>query len=350
MDDAGRKPIRLPLLDGLRGIAAIFVMVYHGAMSFAEFAPFSRGYLFVDFFFLLSGFVLTLSAEPKMAAGWSPFAFLRARVIRLWPLLAVGVLFGAMLKLFVSGPSDLLPLLVLALLVIPQTGGGGSAFPLNGPQWSLMLEFIGNILHALVLRKVSDSGLLLWIALIGVALIYCIVQTGANDLGPGANNWWLAMPRLTFSYMVGIWFGRHWMAGHSGPLVSWQAAFAAPPLFILLLCYVPLDKALGDVLCTIIVLPALFWLAARAEPPKSAWPWLAWLGSISFPLYVIHLTAKKFSLLIDPSLTSCLIGMLLAIIASHYLNVAQNRIAASWKQRKRQQSAVIGPAAEVARS
>lgn len=89
--DHGR---RLVTLDGLRGMAAIAVMLYHIGNVYQFGGPFRAGYLFVDFFFLLSGFVLALSVEPRFARGWTTAAFMRARIVRLWPVIAIGALAG----------------------------------------------------------------------------------------------------------------------------------------------------------------------------------------------------------------------------------------------------------------
>ena len=92
---------RLLLLDGLRGIAAIGVVLFHCVIAFDALGAFARGYLFVDLFFLLSGFVLTLNYEQRMNAGAvRPGKFLRSRLVRLWPTVAAGARVAAELAPF----------------------------------------------------------------------------------------------------------------------------------------------------------------------------------------------------------------------------------------------------------
>ena len=80
----------------MRGIAAIAVMLTHAQGKFSGIEGFSRAYLLVDFFFLLSGFVLGLAADPQLRAGMGCERFMRARWRRLWPMIAIGALLGAL--------------------------------------------------------------------------------------------------------------------------------------------------------------------------------------------------------------------------------------------------------------
>ena len=124
---------RLVLLDGMRGIAAIAVMMHHLEHAFGHGGPFIRSYLFVDFFFLLSGFVLTLAAEERMNSGWGTMGFMRARIRRLWPTVAIGACLGAVQAGLAGQTQDLALLLLLALLFIPNPLQRGDAYPLNNP-------------------------------------------------------------------------------------------------------------------------------------------------------------------------------------------------------------------------
>ena len=280
---------RLPLLDGLRGIAALFVMLYHAQMVFGISGPFSRGYLFVDLFFLLSGFVLTLSAEARMNAGWGTIGFMRARILRIWPMAAVGTLAGA-ISLALSGSDDgLVGPVLLGLLMIPALFGNRELFPLNGPQWSLFLELLGNLVHGLLLRRLSDPLLALLVLLCGAVLIVTVTHFGSNTLGPYSFNWWWALPRLGFSYVLGILLARRRTKARHNAGRHWWLALSAPGALILLLDRLPLAVPAGDLLIVLTAFPALFWLAATSVTPPAAVRWLACLGRMSFPLYTIHL-------------------------------------------------------------
>lgn len=160
-----------PILDGLRGVAAIMVVFYHIFEAFAT-SPIDQivnhGYLAVDFFFLLSGFVIAYAYDDR----WERMSvkdFFRRRLIRLHPMLVMGAVIGGLMfytqgcEFWQVGTVSLGSLLVAVLmntLLIPATPrievrGIGEMYPLNGPTWSLFFEYIANILYALVLRRLS---------------------------------------------------------------------------------------------------------------------------------------------------------------------------------------------------
>ncbi|MBV1917379.1 MAG: acyltransferase [Sphingomonadaceae bacterium] len=313
---------RLPLLDGLRGLAAIGVMLYHVGNIFGGYGPFSRSYLFVDFFFLLSGFVLALAAEKKMNAGWGTMGFMRARVIRLWPMIAVGAVIGAIQVGSAFGWAHVPFLLLLALLMVPAMHGPAEIFPLNGPQWSLMLEVIANLLHAVVLRRLSQSSLLAFVIASGLALAAVIFHFGSNTLGPFAHNWWFALPRVAFAYSLGVWLARYWQSRQHRELTSWSFSLALPVLCLMILPGLPISIAIGDAVIVLFGLPAMFWLAATSRVPERAAPFLDRLGAISFPLYAVHLPIVHFyarlgqswSLMVSAVASTLLASMVLAIV------------------------------------
>jgi len=291
---------RLPLLDGLRGLAAIGVLLYHCGVTLGPQGVFSRGYLFVDFFFLLSGFVLALAIEPRLASGWPASAFLRSRVRRLWPSIAAGVALGAVLHL-TRGETDALPTtLVLGLLVLPWTRSPGQIFPLNGPQWSLLLELIANLAHGLLLRRLGERGLVAVVVLAGAAQTAVVWHFGSNTLGPLAFNWWFALSRVMFSYSLGVLLCRRWQGLPRRPRLSWNAALVLPPLVVMLLSGLPLPVWIGDSLFVLLVMPALFWLASQAVVPSAVVPALDRLGRLSFPLYAVHMPILEHAAKVAP--------------------------------------------------
>ena len=289
---------RLPLLDSLRLFAAISVVLYHLQLSNDGHGMFSRGYLFVDFFFLLSGFVLTLAAEHRMNASGGALRFLRARIARLWPIIAIGALTGALVRTIETGQSVRV-LLVQALLLVPDFRHDGLIFPLNGPHWSMMLEVIANIAHVLVIRRLSDRMVLAVAALGGIALAVAIYLFGSATFGPDASNWWLGFARIGFSYPLGVWLARRRkIAGPvrtpSSLVLPWSIALALPLTAIMVLPALPLGTAAGDGLVILAVFPPLLWLAASATPPRAAGKWLGLAGLLSFPLYAVHLPILEY--------------------------------------------------------
>ena len=203
------KP-RYELLDGLRGVAAIFVILYHFGEGFAT-SPvdqmMNHGYLAVDFFFILSGFVIGYAYDDRWQRGMTADNFMLRRVIRLHPMVILSVIFGAVAYLIQGsvkwdGTPMPLSMLLLALLlgiflipVLPGAGadvrGNNEMFPLNGPSWSLFFEYIGSILYAVWLHRLSSKWLRIVTAVsaCGLAVMSLGNFSGSYNIGMG---WTLA--------------------------------------------------------------------------------------------------------------------------------------------------------------
>ena len=171
------------LLDGLRGVAAVLVVWYHIFEAFAT-SPidqrFNHGYLAVDFFFILSGFVIGYAYDDR----WKVMKtkdFFKRRLIRLHPMVVLGAVLGA-ITFYIQGSEKWdgtpvsMSMVMLAMLMglflipaVPGTGpevrGNGEMYPLNGPSWSLFFEYIGNILYALFLRRLPTKVLTVLVGL-----------------------------------------------------------------------------------------------------------------------------------------------------------------------------------------
>ncbi|MCC4588021.1 acyltransferase [Xanthomonas sp. NCPPB 1067] len=192
------------VLDGLRGTAALLVVLFHIQGIGVAFAHdkliLPHAYLAVDFFFALSGFVIGYAYDDRWAT-MSTRQFFVARLIRLHPLVVAGAMLGVSSYLFdpFAGTSQSIPLaLVLAafalcLLVLPAPildNRWHDTHPINSPSWSLLQEYIANIAYALVLRFLSVRALCIvasvaWAALAGGAL-----TAGSLDIGYGWDNLW----------------------------------------------------------------------------------------------------------------------------------------------------------------
>ena len=185
------------ILDGLRGVASIMVVIFHLFETYnyrIGTQIVNHGYLAVDFFFVLSGFVVGYAYDERLKTKQlSTWAFFKRRLVRLHPMLIAGTLMGCML--FYFGDCEVLNLVgetpwyvllgiaVLGILMIPVTAGmdirgWAETYPINGPQWSLMLEYIANIVYCFVLRRLPKAAL---IALTAIAAIFTI------DLGLGID-------------------------------------------------------------------------------------------------------------------------------------------------------------------
>lgn len=288
-------PVRMFQLDGLRGIAAFLIVFYHLDIVYGIGGPFQRGYLYVDLFFLLSGFVLAVSTEKKLLGGIGALEFTWSRFKRLWPLVAVGA--GvAVVRAFVIGMADPLTLLwwlALDLAMIPSLSGMGPFYRYNGPQWTLFYELLANFVHAAALKRVPTWAMGLLAAAMGLWLIHTVRLHGADTMGvdaPTWKTWWMALPRVGFAYVLGVWIGRLYKGGLRTPSLPWWLALALPVLGVIAVPHLPLGRITGDLAFVIVFLPAMMWLVAMAQPPQHLRGAMEWLGTYSLPLYCVHLT------------------------------------------------------------
>ena len=161
------------ILDGLRGVAALTVVCFHLFEAYATShldQKINHGYLAVDFFFILSGFVVGYAYDDR----WKTMCitdFLKRRFIRLHPMVVLGAVIGAVMFYFqgcsvwdvsqVSAMALILATLMNTFLIPATPGmeirGVGEMYPLNGPSWSLFFEYMGNILYAFFLHKLSTK-------------------------------------------------------------------------------------------------------------------------------------------------------------------------------------------------
>lgn len=280
-------------LDALRGIAALAVVLYH--LPVGGLAP--RGYLAVDLFFLMSGFVVAHAYEARLAAGWSTNQFMLARLRRLWPLYAFGTLFGALCYLFAerAGPAHgvLVPalpmffVLALNMFFLPFNGTANwPSFPLNSPSWSLSVEIIGNALYGLVARTLSDEVLKAMSLLGAIGLCLIVYRAHSLDCGVDAHNALGGYVRFAFSFPLGVLIYRRHSAGQLKELVlAWPWVLAmATAVFVGLM---PFGGA-GDLVATMFVFPMLLVSALGREPDAKTSSAFAWAGALSYPLYIVH--------------------------------------------------------------
>ena len=198
------------LLDGLRGVAALLVVWYHvfEGYAFAGGKPYieciNHGYLAVDFFFILSGFVIGYAYDDRWNRTLTMKGFFQRRLIRLHPMVIMGAVLGTITFLLQGSvqwdgthvaTSAVMLALLLAMCFIPavpgcgyEVRGNGEMFPLNGPAWSLFFEYIGNILYALFIRRLSDKALLALVIALG-AMLGCFAIFDVSGYGSIGVGW-----------------------------------------------------------------------------------------------------------------------------------------------------------------
>lgn len=318
MTTTANKPrARYELLDGLRGVAALMVILYHVGECFATSARdqwLNHGYLAVDFFFVLSGFVLGYAYDGRWNKGMTTSGFLLRRVIRLQPMVLVAVVLGA-ISFVIQGcehwdgtsvsMSAVILSFVMAFFMLPalpgtapEIRGNGEMFPINGPSWSLFFEYIGSIFYALFLHRLSTRLLKVFVGAAGIALAAVALGNGSGDyhLGVGwtaaGHGFWMGLARMTFSFSVGLLLSRTFKP------VKIRGAFWICSALIVAVLSVPyvggaekpmMSNAVYDLVCTVVVFPLIVYLGASGTTTdRQSGRICEFLGAISYPVYIIH--------------------------------------------------------------
>ncbi len=283
-------------LDGLRGVAALFVAMRHTAFFHSLGIP--GGYLAVDLFFVLSGFVIAHAYEARLERGLSTARFLMLRYLRLWPVYALGAALGLGAALLPGvgprlSPAEAAHTAPLALLMLPGPMIRPMLYPANSVAWSLGLELLANGLFGLFwrpLRKAWALGLIM--AVWAAGLIAAVAWFGKLDIGFQWRDAIGGLPRVLFSFTAGLAVHRLWRAGRFSlrlPAWLWVA-----PLPILL--WAPQDMIVYPLICAVVVFPALVLAAASApQPGPRATRLFAALGAASYPLYALHKPAGEIA-------------------------------------------------------
>lgn len=282
-------------LDGLRGIAAIFVIFWHVQGIGRDIV--SSGYLAVDLFFILSGFVLAYRYEGKLRSDFSAWQFIKMRAIRLYPLYVLGTLIGAAIglaRLLQGGPGvfDFFRYgfkVVLGVLMLPNVvGSGGNVFPFNAPAWSLFYEMAINIVFAFILRYLGMRWLVAIVAVAAVVLCAEALHFGHLRLTVTMPLFLYASVRVVFGFFMGVLIYR---LHASGRLPAWHVHPIIPCILLVLTMFGPLGAPYGGWAAIVIVLfayPFITALSLHTEPTGALARMMSWLGILSFPLYAIH--------------------------------------------------------------
>lgn len=316
------KP-RYEILDGLRGVAAMLVVAYHLFETYFHGAPGQpvfHGYLAVDFFFVLSGFVIGYAYDDRWdkMTTWN---FFKRRLVRLHPMVIFGTLFGALM--FYFGGCDAFPMInetpwymvllvmIIGFTMIPMSTsldirGWGETNPLNGPAWSLQWEYLANILYAFVFRKMPKVMLGCCVAVFAcMTVILClnIDVTGWLSLREYASytvvgGWSLTpdqlqvgLTRLLYPFFAGLLLSR------MGWLLRLRRGFWWCSLMIVVMLAMPWmgvgenrwTNGLYEAFCILIVFPFVVAIGAGSSVTgKKSSAINNLLGHLSYPLYITH--------------------------------------------------------------
>ena len=305
------KP-RYEILDGLRGVAAVVVVAFHIFEAHAT-SPVNQiinhGYLAVDFFFVLSGFVVGYAYDDR----WGKMdlrGFLTRRLIRLHPMVILGSVVGAIA--FYFGHGETFPLIagtpVWKMLVVMLVGftmvpllpsmdirGWQEMYPLNGPAWSLFFEYFANLLYAVVVRHFSKKLLSLLVLLSAAAVVHLGLTSHEGDFAGGWSvdgpNLHIGFTRLMFPFFGGLLLFR------LGKIVRVPHAFWVSSGLILVVLALPRFggaahywmNGLYESLCIIFIFPLIVAVGAGGTlGGKYSAGICDFMGRISYPIYLTH--------------------------------------------------------------
>jgi peptidoglycan/LPS O-acetylase OafA/YrhL len=292
----------LRALTGIRGVAAWFVVLFHIRLAAASalgpgvVAVLGKGYLAVDLFFMLSGFVLWLNyADSARRSGLAAAPlFLARRLARIWPLhiVMLGVAAALAAAIWLSGrpvppnyPWSELPLHVMLV----QNWGFTSRLRWNDPAWSISCEFAAYLLFPLLAlavdwRKLSAPALLAALLLPALGLHLLMSLNGAPTLGVDIPHF--GLPRAVAEFMMGtvlcaLW--ERWRDAPRLPLVAVAAAISALAAAALAGCS---ETLLVPPLFAALLLGLALTAQSAANP--LGWRWIHYLGEISYATYLAH--------------------------------------------------------------
>ncbi len=280
-------------LNGLRGIAAIAVVNAHLEIYFAHIKAPNVG-LVVDFFFVLSGFVIAHAYQPRLEAGLGLGRFMGARVARLYPLYLLGLAIGATVLWFnwrSAGDRPFAVSLGAGLVFLPPppalSSNSYNLFPFNFPAWSLFFELVANLVYGLIARRMGARGLAVIIGLSFLGLAAVGAAKGTLDLGVQPKDALGGLARVMFSFFVGVALRRLWAV--------WPPRVSLHPVLLFALLVAPLLWApkggllwIYDLAVIALYYPALVLLGASSSAGPRWTAACAGLGLISYPLYVLH--------------------------------------------------------------
>ena len=310
-------PARLLWFDGLRGVSAIAVVLYH----ILDAPWISHGYLAVDVFFLLSGYVIAGAYEARLRAGLPIGAFLRQRMARLYPLYLFGIGLGVVRFLYIGRPpvstlTTLVGSLGFVHLPIPESA---AMFPLNGAMWSLALEVIVNLLYAAGGWRLSSRWLVAIVSAAGVLVAVTSLEHGGSNLGAMADGLNIAggYARVLFGFPLGVLLFRLHRSGvlrrRLPPLLSGGVIMASVAVIYVFPASPPLGVAV-DLVAILLLFPLLVaQLILAKQPIGLIGRGCDGLGRLSYPLYAVHKPLIAFVTLAPPLGAATTFGLCVAI-------------------------------------
>ncbi|MGA7712243.1 MAG: acyltransferase [Rhizomicrobium sp.] len=298
------------VLDGLRGTAAICVVIFHIFELITpdyDHNPMHHAFLAVDFFFMLSGFVVGYAYDDRLAKGapariaLSFWEFAKRRLIRLHPMVIITATTGLLGYLFdpfvgtdhaigvaiSAGELSLIYVLSLFLLPTPQLHGSfGETHPLNAPSWTLFLEYIANVLYGLFAHRLK-RGLHIILCLVAAALLVLTALHFNNLLmGWSWSTLWVGYVRLFYPFLMGLLLYRlNLRLRVPQPYLLCSALLVA----VFTIPRAGVNNGLLEAGLVIFVFPVILMMGAGIEKMTGRLGRLCrFTGQLSYPLYIVH--------------------------------------------------------------
>jgi len=321
---------RYDVLDGLRGVAAISVMLFHYTQD-----SFPRNTdMAVDLFFILSGFVIAHSYGSRLQNSMSVLDYTGRRLIRLYPMYIAGIIIGIPVLFLVTkaglanySPKSILGNIFLNCFFLPDFNGRtvlelngtthftGELFPLNPPSWSLFFELVASLTFPFLFKLKRHAMISLIISCYAVLMLISLAEMFINHesaigLAQGWNreSFLGGFPRVFYGFSFGILIYSSINNEQLGKLRASAERLIRHPytLYLLLLIVLALPmklKGLYPALILAVVAPSLvfFGSAIRCDGETSA-KVAKFLGWISYPIYCLHLPIGRAVFLISSRL------------------------------------------------
>ncbi|RWY48570.1 acyltransferase family protein [Mucilaginibacter gilvus] len=288
------------ILDGMRGVGAMAVVAFHFMeMVYTDYSQnfIAHGFLAVDFFFCLSGFVIGYAYDNRIAT-MGVWEFFKSRLIRLHPLVISGSILGLLAFLFdpfgghpeLYSPREIALVFLSSVLLIPYpvvTDRAFNLFSFNAPAWSLFWEYVANIFYAFILYKLHRKWLLLLAVFSAVGLCFVAYLSGNIMGGWGGSTFWDGSVRIAYSFIAGLLVYRYNL------IIKNKIGFAGLAVLLLLAFIMPFTtwNWLTEPLVVLFYFPLLIALGAGSVLSPVFKKICIFSGNISYPLYMTHYAA-----------------------------------------------------------
>jgi peptidoglycan/LPS O-acetylase OafA/YrhL len=291
------------ILDGLRGVAALAVVIFHFMeWVYSDYSQnfIGHGFLAVDFFFCLSGFVIGYAYDDRIGK-MGVFEFFKSRIIRLHPLVIFGSVAGLLAFLFdpfgghpeLYSAGKLILLFLASAFLIPYPVMEDRSFNLfgfNAPAWSLFWEYVANILYAFILIRLSRRYLIVLLTISAAVLCFVCYRAGSLLGGWSGPTFWDGGARISYSFLAGL------LVYRSGWVIKNRLGFTGLAVLLALAFIMPYSKWnwISEPFVVIFYFPLIVALGAGAVLTEGLKKICVFSGKMSYPLYMSHYAALWF--------------------------------------------------------